>query len=68
MQIHFTLKYHYIYFVQNLKNATSEEFKKKPVNVNKKLNIPCIVQYQFVLEANQAYHSEKNNSIFSNER
>lgn len=63
MQIHFTIKYHYIYFVQNLKNATSEA-----VNVNKKLNIPCIVQYQFVLEANQAYHSEKNNSIFSNER
>lgn len=45
MQIHFTIKYHYIYFVQNLKNATSEEFLKKPVNVNKKLNIPCIVQY-----------------------
>lgn len=44
MQIHFTIKYHYIYFVQNLKNATSEELKKK-VNVNKKLNIPCIVQY-----------------------
>lgn len=59
MQIHFTIKYHYIYFVQNLKIATSEEFLKKPVNVNKKLNIPCIVQYQFVLEANQAYHSEK---------
>lgn len=67
MQIHFTIKYHYIYFVQNLKNAKSEEFKKK-VNVNKKLNIPCIVQYLFVLEANQAYHSEQNNSIFSNER
>lgn len=45
MQIHFTLKYHYIYFVQNLKNATSEELKQNPVNVNKKLNIPCIVQY-----------------------
>lgn len=29
MQIHFTIKYHYIYFVQNLKNAKSEEFKKK---------------------------------------
>lgn len=45
-----------------------KSFKKKPVYVNKKLNIPCIVQYKFVLEANQAYHSEKNNSIFSNER